>query len=101
MKIYIKLPIALLDVPIQSDTFKQVDMDDVVTYLSIREYVKRTNHTVSNFSTDGYFIKGFGADLLEEVHAYLDGSGMDFTLMNIGEVHEEMKKSQWRVAETI
>ena len=100
MKTYIKLPVALLDVPIETPLFKQFDESDVVTYLTIREYIKTANHTVSTISSDDFFIKGFGADLLAEVYASLDGCGVEFKLMNIDEVRDEMKKPQWQTQVT-
>ena len=53
---YIKAPKEMLSVPLPLSMFKKEDD----SYMTILEYLATLGHTVEQFSSDGYFLKGFG-----------------------------------------
>ena len=94
---YIKAPVVLLDQPFNLGVFKKDDG----TYMTINEYLISLNQTVERFSTDGYFLKGFGFSFaaLMEIQNMLPNAGLtldvDFFILNENEALEELTKPIW------
>lgn len=94
---YIKAPIQLLDKPLSLETFK----NENGSYKTINEYLADRNHSVKRFSTDGYFIKGFGFNIdgLDELRSKLPNYGLiekeNFWILSPVEVQEELQKEIW------
>ena len=100
---YIKAPKELLEVPLPLSMFKKEDD----SYMNIVEYLATIGHTVDRFSTDGYFIKGFGFnyDGLRELENKAGEFGLEIGInmwiLSPVEVHEELSKPEWNpVVET-
>lgn len=94
---YIKAPVAMLEVPLPLSTF----LKDDGSYMAIPEYLEGIGHTVERFSSDGFFIKGFGFnfDGLKELEAKLGEFGLtigtNVWILSPVEVQEELSKNEW------
>lgn len=100
---YIKVPVTMLEVPIPLSTFLKEDG----SYMTIPEYLEGIGHTVERFSSDGFFIKGFGFnfDGLKELEAELGGFGLtigtNVWILSPVEVQEELSKDIWSVVDEL
>lgn len=94
---YIKAPVALLEVPLPLSTFLKEDGN----YMTIPEYLDGIGHTVERFSSDGFFIKGFGFNFegLKELEAKVSAFGLELgtsiCILSPVEVLEELAKAEW------
>lgn len=94
---YIKAPVALLEVPLPLSTFLKEDG----SYMTVPEYLNGIGHTVERFSSDGFFIKGFGFnfDGLKELELKLGDFGLvvgeNIWILSPHEVQEELMKEEW------
>lgn len=94
---YIKAPIELLEVPLPLKEFtnEEGEQDNIIQYLA------RINHTVKRYSSDGYFLKGFGFNIdgLDNLRTLLPNYGLtekvNFFILSPGQVSEELSKDIW------
>lgn len=96
---YIKAPNDLLEVPLPLSMFKKEDE----SYMTIVEYLSTIGHTADRFSTDGYFIKGFGFNYngLKELESKASDFGLEIGtnmwILSPTEVYEELAKDEWNL----
>jgi hypothetical protein len=94
---YIKAPVAMLEIPLPLSTFLKEDG----SHMTIPEYLEGICHTVERFSSDGFFIKGFGFnfDGLKELESRLSDFGLiigtNVWILSPVEVLEELEKDIW------
>lgn len=94
---YIKAPVQLLEVPLPLEDFKSEDG----SFKTIPEYLAEINHTVDRFSTDGYFLKGFGFNYkeLKELESKMGEFGLEIDrnifILTFNEAQEELQKEEW------
>lgn len=94
---FIKAKKELLTQRLPLEQFKKEDGN----YMTIPEYLATFNHTVERFSTDGYFLKGFGFNYkgLKEFESKLASFGLEIDrniwILSPAEVQEELKKDIW------
>ncbi|MCF6330305.1 MAG: hypothetical protein L3I99_02000 [Sulfurimonas sp.] len=102
---YIKAKVSMLEIPLPLNEFKKRNGDgdiiEPVVYHTIPSYLATFNHTVSRFSKDGYFMKGFGFNVagLDELRDKFSDYGLEFNkdvfIFSLPEALEELKKSEW------
>lgn len=94
---YIKAPKELLEVPLPLSILKKEDN----SYMNIVEYLATIGHTVDRFSTDGFFLKGFGFnfDGLKELETKTSDFGIEvgtnLWILSPVEVYDELSKPEW------
>lgn len=94
---YIKAPKELLEVPLPLSMFKKEDN----SYMNIVEYLATIGHNVDRFSTDGFFLKGFGFnfDGLKELETKTSDFGLEIGtnlwILSPAEVYDELSKPEW------
>ena len=97
---YIKAPIQLLEVPLPLEDFKNEDG----SFKTIPEYLAEINHTIDRFSTDGFFLKGFGFNYqgLKELESKVSAFGLEIEtnifILSLNEAQEELQKEEWNEA---
>lgn len=95
---YLKGKVELLDLPIGLPGFEKEDG----TYMNVVEYLQTQNHTIERFSSDGFFLKGFGmsVDFIDALREFLSNKGfvykVDYFLITEASVHEELAKDIWK-----
>ena len=95
---YIKASKELLNVPLPLSMFKKEDD----SYMTVVEYLSTIGHTVDRFSSDGFFLKGFGFNYqgLKELESKLKDYGLEvgknIWILSPVEVHEELEKDIWK-----
>ena len=95
---YIKAPKEMLSVPLPLSMFKKED--DI--YMTIVEYLSTIGHTVDRFSSDGFFLKGFGFNYqgLKELESKVSEFGLEIEkniwILSPVEVYEELEKDIWK-----
>ena len=95
---YIKAPEQILHIPLPLSMFKKEDD----SYMTILEYLATLGHTVEQFSSDGYFLKGFGfnyqglKELENKVGEFGLEVGKNIWILSPVEVYEELEKDIWK-----
>lgn len=101
---YIKAPVQILEVPLPLNEFIKKDEEGNTVegeYYTIPEYLATIGHTVDRYSSDGFFIKGFGFnfDGLKELESKLGDFGLtigtNIWILSPSEVQEELAKEEW------
>ena len=101
---FVKAKVGILSVPIEHSDFIKTDEEGNLiegNFNTIPEYLAEFGHTVKRFSSDGYFIKGFGFNLdgVKELETKLASYGLtlgvDIWILSPREVQEELAKEEW------